>query len=249
MATVVGLLIALAPGRTRHRAAPMPSASAAAAGQQPHRFTIGYSVRGRRIDAIERAAPHVMRTVMVVGCIHGDERAGIAIARRLLMASAPPASAMWIIPNLNPDGAAADTRQNADGVDLNRNFPWHWRALGTRGDPQFSGRAVLSEPESRAAYRLILRVRPQVTIWFHQPLGLVDLSGGDLRIERKFARLVGLPTRRLTRYPGSAVHWENALLVGSAAFVVELPPGSLPTAAISRYVRAVLELATPGASR
>ena len=86
---------------------------------------------------------------------------------------------------------------------------------------------MLSEPESRTAYGLILRLRPRVTIWFHQPLGLVDESGGSLAIERSYAEDVGLPLRRLPRYHGSAASWQNARLPGSTAFVVELPGGPL----------------------
>jgi murein peptide amidase A len=180
-----------------------------------------------------------------VGCIHGNEPAGIAIARSLAAIAPPRGGALWIVPDLNPDGVAAGTRQNAHGVDLNRNFPWHWRPLGKRGDLQYSGPRPLSDPETRVAYRLILRVRPQVSIWFHQPQTLVDLSGRNPGIEREFAKLAGLPVRRLERYPGSAVSWENALLPGSTAFVVELPPGSLTKAAITRYTNAVLALASP----
>jgi protein MpaA len=91
-------------------------------------------------------------------------------------------------------------------------------------------------------------VRPQVTIWFHQPLGLVDLSGGSPRVERKFAHLVGLPALELERYPGSAASWSNARFPGTTAFVVELPPGSLTRADLDRYMRAVLVLADPSTS-
>ena len=248
---IVLVLVLLAPERPRLRhqgRAPASSDARARAVQLSRRFTIGLSVRGRRIDAIEVGGPSAARTVLVVGCIHGSEPAGIAIARRLRVATAPPGSALWIISNLNPDGAAAGTRQNADGVDLNRNFPWRWRPIGSRGDPQYSGPRPLSEPEARAARQLILRVRPQITIWFHQPEGLVDLSGGNADIERDFAGLVGLPVSRLSRYPGSAVSWENALLQGTTAFVVELPQGSLTSAAIHRYAHAVLTLANPAIS-
>ena len=91
-------------------------------------------------------------------------------------------------------------------------------------------------------------MRPQITIWFHQPQTVVDLSGGNPRIERKFAQLVGLPVRMLQRYPGSAVSWGNSQLPRTTAFVVELPPGSLGSAAVTRYSNAVLALANPRTS-
>jgi murein peptide amidase A len=245
---VLVLLAADRAGSATHRLPParLLALSAVAhprTAQRLQRFRIGRSVQGRQIDAVELAGPAALTSVLVVGCIHGNEPAGIAIARRLLAARPPPRSALWIVPDLNPDGVAGNTRQNADGVDLNRNFPWHWQALGVRGDLQYSGPRPLSEPESQAARALILRARPRITIWFHQPEGLVDLSGGDPRVERRFARLVGLSVQRLTRYPGSAVSWENSVVPGATAFVVELPPGSLSKAATARYAHAVLMLA------
>lgn len=202
------------------------------------RLVIGRSVDGRAIYAFHLSGRDPRRSLLVVGCIHGNESAGIAIARRLSTASPPPGTSLWIVPDLNPDGVAADTRQNARGVDLNRNFPWHWRPFGTRGDLDYAGARPLSEPEARAAYRLIRKIRPQVTIWFHQPEALIDLSGGNPQIERTFARLVHLPTRRLTRYPGSAINWENTLLPHGTAFDVELPRGTLSNTEIARYTNA-----------
>jgi protein MpaA len=157
--------------------------------------------------------------------------------------SPPQGIDLWVLDDLNPDGAAADTRQNAHGVDLNRNFPYGWRPAGQPGDQQYPGQRPLSEPEARIAYRLILRLRPQITIFFHQPLGLVDESGGDSRVERRFAQLSGLPLQRLTRYPGSAVGWQNHRLPISTAFVVELPPGRPTPPNAARLARAVLALA------
>jgi protein MpaA len=176
------------------------------------------------------------RRVLVVGCIHGNETAGIAIARRLERAS-PAGLDLWIVPSLNPDGAAAGTRGNAHGVDLNRNFPWRWKPLGGL---VYSGSRPLSEPESKIAYRLIERLRPQVSIWFHQPLGVVDESGGSTELERRFASAVDFRLERLSREPGSVVGWENHILRGSTAFVVELPDRKLSVAAAGRFATAVL---------
>jgi protein MpaA len=196
-------------------------------------------VDGRRISAVKVGDLDNPRSVLVVGDIHGNETAGIPVARTLASSPPSPESLIIIVKDLNPDGVAAGTRQNADGVDLNRNFPWRWRSLGAPGDLQYSGPHALSEPEARIAHALILRARPRVTVWFHQPLGLVDRSGGSVSVERRFARLTGVPLKRLTRYSGSAAGWQNHRLPGTTAFVVELPPGSLSAVAVSRYAAAV----------
>jgi len=147
-----------------------------------------------------------------------------------------------VIPDLNPDGVAAGTRQNAHGVDLNRNFPFRWQPIGGPGNEFYSGPSALSEPESGLAAGLIRRLHPEISVWFHQQDAVVDESGGAVGIERRYAGLVGLPLRRLTRFPGSATGWENHLRPGSTAFVVELPAGSLTPAASGIYAGAILRL-------
>ena len=211
--------------------------AAAVASVPVHRETIGRSVRGRAIVAVVVGPASAPTKVLVVGCIHGNECAGIAIARRLERMAPPPDVQWWVVEDLNPDGRAAGVRGNARGVDLNRNWPvgWRWR----RGGLFDSGPRPVSEPETRAAYRLILRVKPRVTIWYHQHLNLVDESGGEVSIERRYARLVGLRSRRLAPLPGAATRWGNARIRGSTAFVVELPAGRLASAAVTRYARAV----------
>ena len=200
---------------------------------------IGHSVNGRPVELVHVGDPNAKNRILIVGCVHGDEQAGIAIAKRLAHIRPPANTSFWIVPDLNPDGVAAVTRGNAHGVDLNRNFPWRWRDLDV---PLNSGPHPLSEPESRIAYALIRTIRPTISIWFHQQLGVVDLSGGNAAIERRYARLVGLPVRRLTRYPGSAVTWENHALPGSTAFVVELHAGTLTDAQTTRFARAIVTI-------
>jgi len=214
----------------------------AASARSARTLVIGHSVRGVPIRATMRGAPNAPHVVLVVGVIHGNEQAGIPIAKALASHNPPREALLWIVKDLNPDGVAAGTRQNADRVDLNRNFPWRWRPLGAPGDLQYSGPRSLSEPEARIAHSLILRQRPRITIWFHQPLGLVDESGGSIAIERRFSRLTGLALHRLTRYPGSAAGWQNHRLPHTTAFVVELPPGKVSPPSVSRYANAVLRL-------
>lgn len=207
------------------------------------RYQIGRSVDGRDIWAYQLGDPDSTESILVVGCVHGDEPAGIAVAQLVIRGRQLADANVLVIPNLNPDGVAAGTRQNAHGVDLNRNFPYRWRRPSARGTRYYAGTAPLSEPESRAAMTLIDRFHPQISIWFHQPYGVVDQSGGDVRIERRFSRLIGLPLERLPRYPGSITGWENHHMVGTTAFVVELPAGAHVPATARRYADAVVDFA------
>jgi murein peptide amidase A len=214
------------------------------------RELLGESFDGRPIRVFHRGDPDDVR-VLVVGCIHGDECAGVRIAERLRTGPPRRFLDLWILPSLNPDGRAAGTRQNARGVDLNRNFPRRWRRIGGRGNPTYSGTHPLSEPETRIARRLIRQLHPAVTIWFHQPLALVDRSGGDpvdMRTQRRFAELSGLPLRSIAPLPGTATRWQNFAFPGTTAFVVELPPGRLGRARLARCTGAVLNVAAPSAT-
>jgi Penicillin-insensitive murein endopeptidase/Zinc carboxypeptidase len=175
--------------------------------------------------------------VLVIGCIHGNECAGSVVANRLLHAQPPERGAIWVVQDVNPDGHARLRRTNIHGVDLNRNFPGTWRRLPT------SGSAPASETETRVAMRLIRRLRPDVTIWFHQPQALVRASGPSVEIARRYARLARMRFRRLPWPPGSATAWQHAALPRSRAFVVELKRGPLGIREAGRYARAVLRLA------
>ena len=199
---------------------------------------LGYSVQHRPIIAIEIGDPDSPADALIVGCIDGNEPAGIAIATTLADSPPPAGTNLWIIPDLNPDGVAAGTLGNSHGVRLNRNFPYQWQPLGPPGSANYAGPGPLSEPESRIAAALVRRLRPRLTIYYHQPLTVVDDSEGPRAIERRYAQLTGLPQRPLTDYPGSAVGWQDALL-GPTAFVVELPPQPLSPASVRRYTAAL----------
>jgi N-acetylmuramoyl-L-alanine amidase-like protein/zinc carboxypeptidase len=205
--------------------------------------TIGHSARGRPIRALRLGPADAPTKVLVVGVIHGTEPAGRAVIR-WLRAEAPPSQVqLWLVDTVNPDGLAAGTRQNARGVDLNRNFPWHWRPIGTRFSTYYSGPLPLSEPESRAVAAFAKRIRPDVSIWYHQHLRLVTADRGHARLERLYAQRSGLPRRRIGPYTGTAIGWLNQRFPGTTSFVVELPAGALTGAAAERHARAVRAVA------
>jgi protein MpaA len=180
---------------------------------------LGRSYQGRPIDVVHVAGPGTR--ILVVGCIHGDECEGIEVTR--LLERSRSTADLWLVHQLNPDGYALRRRTNAHGVDLNRDF------------------LAATQRETRIARRLILRIRPDVTIWFHQPQGVVRAWGPSRAIARRYARLAGVPYRSWEWPPGSASRWQNGL--GEISFVVELRSGELDDAVARRHAAAVLRLA------
>jgi beta-N-acetylhexosaminidase len=215
--------------------APAPHATATAAP-----IVIGHSVEGRPIRALRVGSARARVKLMIVGSVHGNERAGEAVIARLRRATPPRGTALWLVEEANPDGAAANRRWNAHGVDLNRNFPYRWQP---QDGVYESGPGPASEPETQAIQRFVERVHPRVTIWYHQALTIVVKSGGDAKLQRLYSKLSGLPREQLPAYHGTAVSWQNSTFKGDTAFVVELPGGPLSKAGVARHARATLALA------
>jgi protein MpaA len=184
-----------------------------------------------------------------VGSIHGDERAGHDLVAALHRRAERIGDVdLRVVRTVNPDGAKAGRRGNARGVDLNRNFPYRWRPSSS-SSPEYSGPRPLSEPESRAVARMAKRLRPDVSIWYHQPWGEVLLPcKGKAAIERRYARIARFPTNRCRgqRLPGTVASWQDHEL-GGEAFVVELPGGGVSAAEARRHARAAAVVAADGA--
>src|SRR3954469_2197209 len=232
----VALAVALAaPATSADGQAPVP----------PRVERLGRSVQGRPINVVRIGDPAAPRKVLVVGMIHGDEPEGRKVVDLLKTAAPPPGAEMLLVRDLNPDGLRRHTRQNAHGVDLNRNSSQGRRFLGGPGTRFYAGPRPFSEPETRAIRALILSVRPAVTVWYHQPFGLVDRpeTGGDA-ISPASARGRGLRAAPPAARPGSMSRWENVRVRPGSSIVVELPGGPLSAGAARRHAAAVLALAS-----
>jgi hypothetical protein len=179
----------------------------------------------------EPAEPAVR--VLFIGGIHGDEltaaEAGMAWLQRLSTVDAQRFH--WnFIPVLNPDGLLARkaTRVNANGVDLNRNFPtpdWlalaprYWERMTNKDPRRFPGKAPLSEPESRWLHQEIERFRPDVMVAVHAPMGLLDFDGPQPAAPDRFGRLYLEP---MGVYPGSLGNY-SGVTRGIPVVTIELP--------------------------
>lgn len=205
---------------------------------------VGHSAEGRPIEMLDVGDLSLPGRMLVFGCIHGDECGASALLP--LRGGCPDAYLhAYVVPNLDPDGSAAKSRLNAHGVDLNRNFAAGWRPIGGRGSLEYSGPRPFSEPETRLAARLIRRIQPQVTIWFHQDWGeqaYVRAWGQSVPAARRFARLAGIGFRLLRWPAGTAPNWQNHRFPLTASFVVETPRGKLSPSLRTRLTAALSRL-------
>jgi protein MpaA len=219
-----------------------PSAGAAADSE-----VIGRSVDGRRITALHLGDPTAERVALIVGVIHGDEHAGLRVTDLLRRHDPPPGVQLWLISTVNPDGTRAHERKNAHGVDLNRNFPFRWRGGLPHSNGYYPGPSPASEPETREAMAFIERVQPDVSIWYHQPWGAVLACHGEPAEAARYAKLVGMRTScRGMGLRGTAISWEQHVIPGSTAFVVEFPAGKVSGRTAARHAGAAVTIAGGG---
>ena len=193
--------------------------------------TVGRSVQGRTLYYRDVVAPEAQIRVLVIGAIHGDELSSAALALHWIQnAVETPSNAHWrFIPALNPDGLMKRpaSRMNANGVDLNRNFPtpnWerdakeYWEKR-TRKDPRrWPGPKPLSEPESRYFYDEMERFQPDMIVSIHAPYGVLDFDGPGTpppKLGRLYLDQVGI-------YPGSLGNY-GGVHKGMPVVTMELP--------------------------
>ena len=212
---------------------PVPVCQAATLHDSGARSVLGRVIWSRDVEAREKGVQAPLR-ILVLGGIHGDEMSSVStIFRWIQLASlgAGGAEALeWrFIPALNPDGLFSKParRVNANGVDLNRNFPtpnWsrdakiYWEKRTRRDPRRWPGRAPLSEPESRYLHGQMDAFKPNLIVSIHAPFGLLDFDG-PTPPPRKLGRLyldqVGI-------YPGSLGNY-GGVHKGVPVVTIELP--------------------------
>lgn len=167
---------------------------------------VGSSRAGRPLIVHERAAEGGL---LLFGGIHGDEPASAVLCERFLLdIAAEQGPALAVVPAANPDGLLRRQKDNACGVDLNRNFPARsWRLGRAPGyDP---GPRPLSEPEAAALAALVEKRRPRVIVAVHQPLACVNWDGPAEAVAAEMSEATGLRLEPSIGYPtpGSFGSW------------------------------------------
>jgi hypothetical protein len=139
-------------------------------------YTFGYSVQGRPLSAWIFGSGN--KTILYTGAIHGNEQG----TRQLMNAwinelevnarSIPSGVRIVVVPSINPDGIAANTRANAHDVDLNRNFnvsDWKEDIVTPSNQPWPGGGGdePHSEPETQAIANYTSALQPYLTMSYH----------------------------------------------------------------------------------
>jgi protein MpaA len=176
---------------------------------------------------------------LVTAALHGEEATTALLARRLLE-RVPGGETGWaVVPVANPDGLLAGIRQNAAGVDLNRNFPattWRpddsftyppaidpaLRRPENRTNRSSPGTEPASEPETRALIELVQRLEPPLVVDLHGPLELLLVrSGVPAAVVELLSGAAGMPVvDELPGCPGAFDDWLVEL--GIPAIVYEI---------------------------
>ena len=202
-------------------------------GECQETLSVGTSVEGKSIEAcqLNGSNPEAENTLLVIGTIHGDEPDGTRVIDELESTGAPTDTNIWLIRDGNPDGADLATRRNANGVDLNRNFPIKWVA----SDPEartYSGPSPASEPETLALMNAVETIKPTRVVVFHQPYELIDCPPErPATISDRLSQLTGyksecIPGERsgspTNTYTGTFTIWVNSTFPETTAVTFEL---------------------------
>jgi protein MpaA len=212
--------------------------------RQGLQFADGFSVKNRVLtkrDFLPKDFTQPVSRIMIMGGIHGDEYSSISIMFKWmdLLANQQNAEFHWrFMPLANPDGLldGTATRQNANGVDLNRNFPsgdWErtaletWRQATGSNPRRFPGHSPASEPETRWILEQIEEFKPVVIVSVHAPHALLDFDG-PVEAPHKIGHL---HLHQLGVYPGSLGNY-GGLDLGIPVITLELPSaGIMPSRA------------------
>jgi protein MpaA len=162
---------------------------------------VGKSVQNRPIMCLELGNGSDITFIMAT--IHGNEPAGTPLVRRLSwhLRRHPELLAgrkVVLMAVANPDGMVYNTRYNARGVDLNRNFE-----AANRINTKETGLLPLSEPEAVIIKQLVQKYKPDRIVTIHQPLNCIDYDGPAKTLAEHMGQYCAIPVKKVGARPGS----------------------------------------------
>lgn len=167
---------------------------------------------GNKIELITPCPSSNIFNTLIIGVFHGDEPQGKFLIDEYLKQCSSPASqktektAALFIPCLNPDGMQLGRRTNANGVDLNRNFPTkNWgedtSKAGNNPADYFGGKSAGSEIETQFLIDTIEQYKPKSIITLHAPYKVVNYDGPAKELAEQISKIINYPTEASIGYP------------------------------------------------
>lgn len=136
--------------------------------------------------------------ILVIGVFHGEEPQGKYLIETYLEKN--PDSDLLFIPCLNPDGMSFGERTNANGVDLNRNYPTkNWKL--TERNEFFGGESPASEIETEFMVEVIEEYKPRLILALHAPFKVVNYDGPAKEVAEKISEIIKYPVEASIGYP------------------------------------------------
>jgi murein peptide amidase A len=160
------------------------------------KLSAGRSVEGREIPfyGLETVETAEALDILIFGAFHGDEPESEVLTRQFMEGFDLERFAGYrvgIVPLVNPDGLTKNQRVNANGVDLNRNFPTaDWAELNA-GEIYYSGKAPGSEPETKFMLMLLEQYPPQRIVSVHTPYRVLNYDGPGKALAETMAEANG----------------------------------------------------------
>lgn len=142
--------------------------------------------------------------VLILGGVHGDESEGTVAASALLGRLAKgsvPCLRLTIVPLFNVDGILSGQRQNANGVDLNRNLPTQDWTASVENPRYFPGKSANSELENQALTGWIERNQPVFILSLHSWKPMLNVNGDCRNVAEVISRLTGYEIQDSIGYP------------------------------------------------
>lgn len=154
-----------------------------------------------KISLLETTAENYDKKILIIGVFHGEEPQGEYIINQYIKTDLSKIkNKLFIIPCLNPDGKSKNQRQNANGIDLNRNFPTKNWKITTRKE-YFGGNSPASEIETKFMTEILDEYKFDAILSIHAPFKVVNFDGPAEKIAEKISQITGYPVQKDIGYP------------------------------------------------